>query len=162
MNEGPVLFGYDGSADAAHAIQTAGALLAPRAAIVLTVREPVSGWQPYDPVTIIDAGLARLGERTLGLDEIADELAREHLDRGVQLAVAAGFDAHGEVVSGKPWRAICDAAQRLDVAVIVVGAHGASRLAAELLGSVSAAVSAHAGCPVLVVHPAGGSAHEIS
>ncbi len=150
---GSILLCFDGSPDAVHAIATAGELLGARDAVVLTVRESVAGWEPYDPVTIVDAGLARLGRKPLGLDEIADEIAAAHLAQGVELATAAGFTARGEVVSGKPWHAICQAGSRLEAAVIVVGAHGASRLASELLGSVSAAVSAHADRPVLVVHP---------
>lgn len=153
MSRAPVLLCFDGSACAANAIATAGELLGPRPAILLTVREPATAWAPYDPVTVIDAGLARLGTKTLGLDEIADEIAGERLARGLQLARAAGFDAHGEIAIGKPWRAICDTGERVGAAVIVLGANGASRLAAELLGSVSASVTAHAGRPVLVVRP---------
>jgi nucleotide-binding universal stress UspA family protein len=153
MSEEPILLCFDGSDDAANAIATAGRQLRERAAVVVTVREATATWELYDPVTILDAGLARLGSKTLGLDEVADEIAREHLQRGVELARAAGFAPRGEVVSGKPWRAICDAGRRCNAAAIVLGAHGRSHLAAELLGSVSAAVSAHAGRPVFVVHP---------
>ena len=156
MSQAPILLCFDGSACAAHAIETAAALLRPGPAIVLTVREPVTTWEPYDPATIIDAGLARLSARTLGLDEIADQVAREHMQRGLELARAAGFDAEGEIATGKPWRAICDAGTRHGARAIVVGANGSSRLAAELLGSVSSAVTAHAGRPVLVVHSGAG------
>jgi nucleotide-binding universal stress UspA family protein len=142
---------FDGSADAAGAIAAAGELLARRSAVVLTVWEPVSVWQPYDPGAVLGAGLAKLGSKALGLDEIASELAQEKLERGVQLAREAGFEARGQLAHGKTWRAICDAADELDAAPIVLGARGLSRVASVLLGSVSEAVLVHAKRPVLVI-----------
>src|ERR1700756_5520353 len=103
---GPVLLCFDGSPDAANAIAGAAGLLGPRPATVLTVREPLELWAPYDPATIVDAGLAKLLAKPLGLDEIADEIARKQLDTGLELANAAGFTADGRIADGKPWRAI--------------------------------------------------------
>ena len=142
---------FDGSADAAGAIASAGELLAGRAAVVLTVWEPVAVWQPYDPGAVLGAGIAKLGSRALGLDEIASELAQEKLDRGVELAREAGFDARGQLAHGKTWRAICDTAEELDAAPIVLGARGLSRVESVLLGSVSEAVLVHAKRPVFVI-----------
>jgi nucleotide-binding universal stress UspA family protein len=149
--QGPVLLCFDGSEDAADAIARAGALLGARRAVVVTIWEPVKVWAAYDPATIISAPLARLTSKELGLDEIAAEVAHETGDRGVELARAAGFDTQLRVVRGKAWRAICDVADELDAATIVVGARGLSRVQSALLGSVSAAVTVHAGRPVLVV-----------
>lgn len=134
-----------------HAIARAGALLGDRNAVVLTVWEPVKVWAAYDPATIISAPLARLGSRELGLDEIAEDVARKHAERGVELARAAGFRPESRVARDKTWRAICDIAVELDAAVIVLGARGLSRVQSTLLGSVSAAVTVHAKSPVLVV-----------
>jgi nucleotide-binding universal stress UspA family protein len=117
----------------------------------VTVWEPVRVWAAYDPATIISAPLARLASKELGLDEIAEEVAHESLERGVELASTAGFDAQGRVARGKTWRAICDIGDKLDAAVIVLGARGLSRVQSALLGSVSAAVTVHARRPVLVV-----------
>jgi nucleotide-binding universal stress UspA family protein len=147
----PVLICFDGSADAAKAIAVARELLGPRDAVVLTVWEPLAVWEPYDPGAILSAGVARLYERELGLDEIARELAQEKLDKGVALARAAGFGASGQLARGKTWRAICDAAEELDAALIVLGARGLSRAESALLGSVSAAVTPHANRGVLVI-----------
>jgi nucleotide-binding universal stress UspA family protein len=69
------------------------------------------------------------------------------------LASAAGFAAEGRTARGKSWRAICDVAEELDAATIVVGARGLSRLESVLLGSVSSAVAVHAKRPVLIVPP---------
>ena len=55
-----VLLCFDGSDGAAAAIARAGVLLAPRSATVLTVWEPFELWAPYDPATVIDAGIAKV------------------------------------------------------------------------------------------------------
>jgi nucleotide-binding universal stress UspA family protein len=151
-HDGPVLLCFDGSDDATNAIAEAARLLGPRRAVVVTVREPIELWTPYDPATILDAGIAKLASRRLELDDIADEIAQEQLDTGVELAQAAGLEAQGHVARGKPWRAICDLADELNAAAIVLGARGLSRVQSALLGSVSAAVSVHAGRPVLIIH----------
>ncbi len=147
----PVLLCFDGSNDAATAIAKAGELLGPRTAVVLTVWEPAALWVPYDPATILTAPLSKLASKELGIDEIANEVARETSDRGVALARTAGFEVRGSVAKGKSWRVICDEAEKLGAEPIVVGARGLSRVQSALLGSVSSAVVVHAHRPVLVV-----------
>jgi nucleotide-binding universal stress UspA family protein len=151
MGEGPTLLCYDGSDEAGDAIAAAGRLIAERDAVVVTVWEPVATWEPYDPGAILSAGVARLGSQTLGLDEIARQIADEKLERGLEHARKAGFDARGQVAGGKTWRAICDLADELDSRVIVLGARGLSRMGSMLLGSVSGAVVVHAKRAVLVI-----------
>jgi nucleotide-binding universal stress UspA family protein len=148
---GPALLCFDGSEGAAYAIAQAGHVLRVAAAMVLTVWEPVALWQPYDPATILTSPLARLANSALGLDEIASDLAREKMERGVTLARAAGFKASERVAEGKSWRTICDVAEEIDASTIVLGARGLSRVGSMLLGSVSSAVSVHARRPVLIV-----------
>jgi nucleotide-binding universal stress UspA family protein len=75
------------------------------------------------------------------------------MEHGMQLAQQAGFDATGQVKSGKAWRAICEAAHELDAAPIVLGARGLSRVQSALLGSVSTAVVFHTKHTVLVIPP---------
>lgn len=142
---------YDGSDDAAVAIATAGAMLAPLEAVVLTVCEPVASWAPYDPATIVSAPLSRLASSALGLDEAMRDVARESLERGTGLATQAGFQAQGRLEEGKPWRIICRVADELGAEPIVVGARGLGRVESALLGSVSSAVVFHAKRAVLVV-----------
>ena len=153
-----VLLCFDGSADAANAIAVAGTLLGPREATVLTVWEPVAVWQPYDPAAVLSAGVTRLSSERLGLDEIASEIARATMQRGVELAREAGFSASGELKSGKTWRAICEAAEEVQAAPIVLGARGLSRVQSLLLGSVSSAVAAHANRALLIVPASPGEA----
>jgi nucleotide-binding universal stress UspA family protein len=147
----PVLLCFDGSDNAAAAIVKAGELLAPRKAVLLTVWESVAVWEPYDPATILTAPASKLFSEELGLDELANELAREKADRGVALARKAGFEVHGRVDEGKSWRTICDVAEELGAEPIVVGARGLSRVRSALLGGVSSAVVVHANRSVLVV-----------
>jgi nucleotide-binding universal stress UspA family protein len=146
-----VLLCFDGSADAANAIAVAGSLLGSREATVVTVWEPVAVWQPYDPAAVLSAGVSRLSSERLGLDEIASEIARATMQRGMELAREAGFNARGELKSGKAWRAICEAAEEVQAAPIVLGARGLSRVQSLLLGSVSSAVAAHANHALLIV-----------
>jgi nucleotide-binding universal stress UspA family protein len=147
----PALICFDGSDDAGAAIARAGELLAPRAAVVLTVWEPVRSWAPYDPATIVSAPLSRLASNALGLDDAVRDVAREQMERGTELATQAGFHAEGRLEEGKPWRIICRVADAIGAEPIVVGARGLGRVESALLGSVSTAVVFHAKRPVLVV-----------
>ena len=146
-----VLLCFDGSEDAVNAITVAGEQLGSSTATLLTVWEPAASWAPYDPATALTGGVSRLAAKELGLDQIASDLARSTMERGTELARQAGFDVTGEISKGKPWRAICDCANRIDAALIVIGARGLSRVQSVLLGSVSATVLAHTKRPVLVV-----------
>lgn len=150
---GPVVLCFDGSEGAATAIETAGELLGPRAAVVLSVWEPVKVWAPYDPASMLTAPSSKLASKELHLDDITAELAHKQVDQGVVLARQAGFDAQGRVAEGKAWRTICDVAEEIDAAPIVLGARGLSRMGSTLLGSVSSAVVVHSHRPVLVIPP---------
>ncbi|MHB8694325.1 MAG: universal stress protein [Solirubrobacteraceae bacterium] len=149
--KGPVLLCFDGSANAEAAVTRAAVLLAQRDAIVLSVWEPISAWEPHDPGSIVGAGVSRLASKELGVDQIVKEIAEEKLEQGLELAKQAGFKATGRVEEGRAWRAICDVAEELDAATIVLGARGLSRLGSVLIGSVSAAVIAHTRRPVLII-----------
>jgi nucleotide-binding universal stress UspA family protein len=146
----PALLCFDGSDDAAAAIAKAGELLGPRAAVVLSVWEPVRVWEPWDPATIVSAPLGRLLANELDLDRIAADVARDKAEHGTELARAAGFDASARVARGKAREAICEVADELDAEPIVIGSRGLGRAQSALLGSVSSAVIAHAKRPVLV------------
>ena len=121
---GPLLLCYDGSDDAAHAIERAGALFAGRHALVVTVCPPTG---------------PQLGSR------VADE--------GVLIAREAGMDAERAAVeaTGPVWRTILEIADRHDAATIVMGSRGLTGVRSMLLGSVSSAVVHHAARPALVI-----------
>jgi len=147
----PALLCFDGSDDAVAAIVTAGEILAPRSAVVLTVSEPAASWAPYDPATILSAPMSRLASSALDLDAIGRDLAHERVKQGTDLANEAGFQAEGRLEEGKPWRVICSVADAIGAEPIVIGARGLGRMESALLGSVSSAVLHHSRRPVLVV-----------
>lgn len=56
----------------------------------------------------------------------------------------------GEIATGHPARVLIDLSR--DAELLVVGRRGHSPLAGLLMGSVASQVSAHADCPVVIIH----------
>jgi nucleotide-binding universal stress UspA family protein len=141
---GPVLFAYDGSELAGHAITEAGRQLrAGQDALVLTV------WEPFN-VGFLPIGGAAFD--AAGPDEVA-AAAEKTAAHGASLAEAAGFRAETMTAEGAPtWASIVDAADARGASLIVLGSHGRSGVTGLLLGSVAGAVAAHAQRSVLIVH----------
>ena len=141
---GPVLFAYDGSDLARLAIEEAGRQLEPgRDAVVLTVWRPFGvGFIP-PPEVEFDAAAS---------DEVR-KAAEETAAQGASMAQAAGFRAQSLAVKEAPtWKGIARVADDRDASLIVLGSHGKSGLTGIFLGSVAAAVAAHSGRTVLIVH----------
>ena len=141
---GPVLFAYDGSELAGHAITEAGRQLrAGRDAVVVTV------WEPFN-VGFLPVGGA--GFDAAGADEVR-AAAEKTASAGASLAEAAGFRTETLTAEGAPtWKGIIDAADSCDAALIVLGSHGRSGVSGLVVGSVAGAVAAHARRSVLIVH----------
>jgi nucleotide-binding universal stress UspA family protein len=142
---GPVVFGYDGTALSALAIERAGAQLAPgRRALVVCVWQPADvGFNPVDDIHC-DAGNAADVRR-------AAERAAAH---GATLAEAAGFRARGLAVDVSPtWKGLVATATEHGAGLIVVGSHRRAGLIGHVVGNVASAVVTHAPCDVLLVHP---------
>jgi nucleotide-binding universal stress UspA family protein len=141
---GPVVFAYDGSDLAEHAIEEAGRLLeAGGEALVVTV------WQPFDVGFLPAAGLQ------FDAAQIADvrNAAAQTAAAGAALAQAAGFRAQSAEIERSPtWKGIADLADEHDARLIVLGSHGRSGLAGALVGSVAGTVAAHSRRSVLIVH----------
>jgi nucleotide-binding universal stress UspA family protein len=141
---GPILFAYDGSDLAGHAITEAGRQLKEgRPAFVLTVWEPFNvGFLPIGGVAFDAAGA----------DEVRSA-AEKTAAHGASLAEAAGFRAETITAEGAPtWQAITDAADARGASLIVLGSHGRSGVSGLVMGSVASAVAAHAQRSVLIVH----------
>lgn len=141
---GPVLFAYDGSDLAKHAIDVAGRQLAPgRDAVVATV------WRTFN------VGFVPVGDREFdaaAANEVR-EAAEETAAYGASLAEAAGFHAHSMAVNAAPaWKGIAQAANERGASLIVLGSHGKSGLASVFAGSVSSDTAAHSPRSVLIVH----------
>ncbi len=143
----PVLIAYDGSANADHAIDVAGALLGGGPAEVIHAWEPISSAAARSAIYAIaydDSGAMLERER---------EHAAEVAEAGVARATAAGFDATGGAVSGTGplWQTIVERAEELRPRLIVMGTRGLTGVRSALAGSVSHLVTSHAEVPVLTV-----------
>jgi len=146
---GPLLLCFDGSADAARAIEHAGLLFPAGRAILVTVwQQPLAGlggiaWGDEIPTM---AGVD-------GLDQAAAESAGRVAADGLRIAERAGLSVESRVVNGSGPIAstILELAERNDAAAIVMGSRGLSGLGSLVLGSVSDAVVAHAARPTLVI-----------
>ena len=141
---GPILFAYDGSDLAALAIAEAGRQFEEgREAVVVCV------WQP------VDVGFHPVGDKHFDADaapqvRAAAEVTAAH---GASLAREAGFMPTSVTKEAAPtWQGIIDAAAEHQAGVIVVGTHRRKGVMGHLVGTVAAAVIAHSGCPVLVIH----------
>jgi nucleotide-binding universal stress UspA family protein len=139
-----VLFAYDGSDPARHAIRAAAGQLSPgRRATVLTVWEPLAA-HPF-AASAAAWGVALDDDLQIEADKMAEE--------GAELAGSAGFDATPLTENGAPiWQTIVSCAGRLGAGIVVLGSHGRTGIGLVLIGSVAEAVSRHAEQPVLIVH----------
>lgn len=141
---GPVLFAYDGSDLAKHAIDVAARQLAPgRDAVVATV------WRTFN------VGFTPVGERQFdaAASNEVREAAEETAADGASLAEAAGFHAQSMAVNAAPaWKGIAQAANERGASLIVLGSHGKSGLASVFAGSVAGDIAAHSPRSVLIIH----------
>lgn len=87
--------------------------------------------------------------------------AERTLEQARQIALREGFEtAELEALEGEPADKIVEVAQRGGFDLIVMGTHSRGRIGAAVLGSVSQAVAARAGLPVLVVPARQGGAAD--
>jgi nucleotide-binding universal stress UspA family protein len=146
---GPLILCYDGSENAAHAIERAAELLSARVAVVLTVWQPVATMGSFAWAGAM-GGVADFTE----LDRAALEINNRIAQQGVGIARDAGFEAEplGVQAAGAAWHAIVEVAQDHDAALIVMGSRGLTGVRSALMGSVSSAVVHHSDLPTLVIH----------
>jgi nucleotide-binding universal stress UspA family protein len=143
---GQLILCYDGSADANHAVEVAGAMFAGTRALVLTV------WQPTLDVNTVAWSATTPIAASYGPDPAAKAGVRM-AEQGARLARQAGLEAEPVALEarGAVWKAIIDTANQDPSAIIVTGCRGRTGLGARLLGSVSSAVVRHAQQPTLVI-----------
>ena len=141
---GPVVFAYDGSDLARLAIDEAGHQLEQgRDAVVLTV------WRQFGVGFIPPPGVEFDAAATEEVRKAAEETAAQ----GASMAQAAGFRTQSLAVKEPTtWKGIARVADDYNASLIVLGSHGKSGLSGIFLGSVAAAVAAHSGRTVLIVH----------
>jgi len=152
---GPIIIGFDGSPAARRALSEAGALFAPRRALIVVVWE---AGRAFDlamlPVGGLELAPAPLDIRTaFEVDRAMYESACQLAVHGAALARTAGLDAEGLAVADDVSVAdtLIRLAQELDGQAIVIGDHDRSRLSELLLGSTARAVVERSPCPAVVV-----------
>ena len=141
----PVIYCYDGSDAAKHALRVGKNALGERKAIVLTVWD--SSWAAVAATPYV----------------LAPQESMEEMDKAVaDLAVSCAWDGASLVTGAKPetrqahgstWRTILDFAEEQDASIVVIGSRGRGALASALLGSVSHGLINHSHIPVIVVAP---------
>ena len=140
---GQIVVGVDGSEPSKRALRWAAFMAKATGSEILAV----TAWQPY----------ATYGYAGIGWTPVTGELdpaglAEKILAQTLDDVFGPDRPAHLELATpeGNPARVILDAGH--GARMIVVGSRGHGGFAGLLLGSVSAACTEHAGCPVLVIH----------
>lgn len=126
------LVGYDGSESAQQALQIAAELAAHSGDV---------------DVGVVHVGPGRGGSpaQSAEQDELLGEARRIVGERGRSAVTLRR--------SGNPAQELLEAAREIDADLVVVGSRGHGAVSSAFLGSVSSAVAANAGCPVVVVRP---------
>ncbi len=149
MNNEPIVICYDGSPDAARAIQAAALLLGPGRSVVVDVASPITAAESVAAVSPVVPAAAFEQANLAEASRVAEQ--------GAELARAAGFEAEARTTLGTPtWQGVVGVADEIGAAVIVIGSRGLNGLEESLKGSLSHAVAEHAGRPVLIVPPSHG------
>lgn len=146
---GPIILCTDGSDLSVHAIQQGLAVMRADTALLLaTVIDPP------DAMLVTGTGFAggTMSEAELGeLEEQRETDASQLLhDIATRLELPS---AELRVIRGSAGHALCDLADELGAAALVLGSRGHSGFARAVLGSVSDHVVRHATQPVVVIGP---------
>ena len=148
-----ILIAYDGSENSKRAVEYAGRFLESCRAVVVTA------WEPMVRQAARMSGLSGVMQPEWVPDEDTEDVALTDAkvtnSEGLELARAAGLQAEGrtlEIVSAV-WTAIIEAADELDVDIIVTGTRGTTGLRSLLQSSVADHVLRHSHRPVLIVPP---------
>lgn len=149
-----VLIAFDGSEQSQRAIRHAGEFLSINNAYILTV------WEPIHRQAARAAGVGGMmqadwNSQSAEDDDPAFQEATNICNDGVALAQKHGFTTKPVLVeSGSAiWSAIVDAAEELDVNMIVTGTRALTGWKSLLQSSVAEAIIKNSGRPVLIVPP---------
>jgi nucleotide-binding universal stress UspA family protein len=153
VRKGPVVIGFDGTPASALAVREAGALFAPRAALVVFVWE---AGRSFEDATLPEQAVEAPGVVDLGtafaVERAASDEAQQVADQGAALAREAGLEASALAVPHDTTVAstLLRLARESDAPAVVVGAHERHRLT-KLSPSRTLADLLHAApCPILV------------
>jgi nucleotide-binding universal stress UspA family protein len=136
-----IVVGTDGSKQAEHAVAEAVSIAArDGAALHIVTAFP-------DPAMIRERITSGATAASVNLSQVADSV----LNRAAAMAEEKGVTAETHSSEGDPAAAILDLAAKVNADLIVVGSRGLSGVQRFLMGSVSAKVSEHATCNVMIV-----------
>jgi nucleotide-binding universal stress UspA family protein len=146
MSTPKLLIAYDGSPNARSAMHTVASLFPGATAVLLYARQPMEGFAAH-----LEGHPAL--EELQGLDAAALDVSERIAAEGAQLARSLGLIAEPLISStmARASDAIVDAAEELNIDLIVLGSRGLRGFTATLLGSTSANVLHHATRPTLVI-----------
>ena len=141
-----ILLAIDNSKFSQIAVQTIAKQFQTKAAQVrvLHVVEPISGYISADMIPHFVPYIARV-------EQERRKEAKELVQRAARQLRKVGFRTSEIVEAGDPKIKIIDHAANWHADLIVLGSHGWKGLGRFLMGSVSEAVTRHAGCSVEVV-----------
>lgn len=148
-----ILVAYDGSENSKRAVQYAGRFLESCRAIVVTA------WEPMVRQAARMSGLSGVMQPEWVPDEDSEDVAltdaRAVNAEGLELATQLGLHAEGRTIEvvNAVWASIVEAADELDVDIIVTGTRGTTGLRSLLQSSVADHVLRHSHRPVLIVPP---------
>jgi len=148
---GPFLLCYDGSPDAAYAIEAAGKLTGGGKALLLNAWSPPSAF--FLEGRFIDDETSPLAPAAEEFDAAAAEEAERTTEEGAEIARGAGFDVEQitKRTKGAVWRAIVDIARERNVRAVVIGSQEMTAFQRAVLGSSALTIVSHCERPVIVV-----------
>ena len=148
-----ILIAYDGSENSKRAVEYAGRFLQSCRAVIVTA------WEPMMRQAARMSGLSGVMQPEWVPDEDGEDVALTDAkvtnSEGLELARSAGLDAEGRTIEivNAVWSSIIEAADELDVDIIVTGTRGTTGLRSLLQSSVADHVLRHSHRPVLIVPP---------
>ncbi|KAM0831416.1 hypothetical protein ACQ4PT_065553 [Festuca glaucescens] len=149
--EQKMMVAIDESECSNYALEWALRNLAPRRLVLFTV-------QPFSPLNYVPAAAGSpLGpsvvspELIRSVSEHQRQLAQALVDKAKAICAEHGIDAETIIEVGDPKETICEAAEKLNVDLLILGSHSRGPIQRFFLGSVSNYCTHHAKCPVLVV-----------
>jgi nucleotide-binding universal stress UspA family protein len=148
---GPYLLCYDGSPDAAYAIESAGRITGGGKALVLNAWSAPSAF--FLEGRFIDDEASPLAPAAEEFDAAAAEEAQRIAEEGAELARAAGFDVTQvtQKSKGAVWHTIVRIAHERNVRAVVVGSQEMTAFQRAVLGSSALAIVSHCDRPVIVI-----------
>lgn len=147
-----MLLAYDGTDEAAHAMEYAAKLLRPTTVEIITAWEP-SARQAARSVSRV--GVQMVGSSDDPAADPAYEEAQRVCNEGVNFAESLGLSGRGHLVESATtiYEAIAESAAELDADVIVTGTRAVSGVRSLWNTSTAEHLVRHAGRPVFVVPP---------